>query len=175
MILTKMLGMKIFLLLSLSVISYSVPQPELRIIIHLHQDNFQPGPVGNRILNPNKHPSTPARRDGRRPSKNFESEIIYAPEQYIMNIENPEPGNDYSDDKVETVDENVMPNEDVIPNEEIELDGETKTKDTASNDPMMYVTDDPKNAIHGNPAGDYSHNCIFTERCINYPGDLDYE
>merc|ERR1712055_186292 len=45
-ILTKMLGMKIFLLLSLSVLGYSMPQPELRIIIHLHGvDNFQPGPA----------------------------------------------------------------------------------------------------------------------------------
>merc|ERR1712215_52211 len=44
-ILTKMLGMKTFLLLTLSVLGYSMPQPELRIIIHLHQDNFQPGPV----------------------------------------------------------------------------------------------------------------------------------
>merc|ERR1712215_357390 len=44
-ILTKMLGTKTFLLLALSVLGYSMPQPELRIIIHLHQDNFQPGPV----------------------------------------------------------------------------------------------------------------------------------
>merc|ERR1712236_51611 len=43
---TKMLGMKIFLLLTLSVLGYSMPQPELRIIIHLHGvDNFQPGPA----------------------------------------------------------------------------------------------------------------------------------
>merc|ERR1712183_1229861 len=44
-ILTKMLGMKIFLLLSLSVLGYSRPQPELKIIIHLHYDDFQPGPA----------------------------------------------------------------------------------------------------------------------------------
>merc|ERR1711970_1005686 len=44
-ILTKMLGMKIFLLLSLSVLGYSIPQPEMKIIIHLHYDDFQPGPV----------------------------------------------------------------------------------------------------------------------------------
>merc|ERR1712055_543996 len=42
---TKMLGTKTFLLLSLSVLGYSVPQPELRIHIHLHQDDFQPGPA----------------------------------------------------------------------------------------------------------------------------------
>merc|ERR1712183_940218 len=44
-ILTKMLGMKIFLLLSLSVLGYSIPQPELKIIIHLHYDDFQSGPA----------------------------------------------------------------------------------------------------------------------------------
>ena len=59
-ILTKMLGTKIFLLLGLSVLGNSIPQPELRIHIHLHQDDFQPGPargptpnighVGNRIV-----------------------------------------------------------------------------------------------------------------------------
>merc|ERR1719222_412357 len=40
-----MLGMKIFLLLSLSVLGYSMPQPEMKIIIHLHYDDFQPGPA----------------------------------------------------------------------------------------------------------------------------------
>ena len=40
-----MLGTKIFLLLSLSVLGNSIPQPEFRIHIHLHQDNFQPGPA----------------------------------------------------------------------------------------------------------------------------------
>merc|ERR1711970_667054 len=44
-ILTKMLGTKIFLLLSLTALGYSIPQAELRIIIHLHQDDFQPGPA----------------------------------------------------------------------------------------------------------------------------------
>ena len=55
-----MLGTKIFLLLGLSVLGNSIPQPELRIHIHLHQDDFQPGPargptpnighVGNRVV-----------------------------------------------------------------------------------------------------------------------------
>merc|ERR1739846_220046 len=44
-ILTKMLGTKIFLLLSLSVLGYSIPQPEMKIIIHLHYDDFQSGPA----------------------------------------------------------------------------------------------------------------------------------
>merc|ERR1739846_45516 len=44
-ILTKMLGTKIFLLFSLSVLGYSIPQPEMKIIIHLHYDDFQPGPA----------------------------------------------------------------------------------------------------------------------------------
>merc|ERR1711970_270469 len=105
-ILTKMLGTKIFLLLSLSVLGgYSMPQPELRIIIHLHGvDNFQPGPVGNRIVNPIrlKGPGTMRRR----------------PRIY-------EKGTDYSDDDAETVDEagDVVLNGDVIPNEEIKLVG----------------------------------------------------
>merc|ERR1711875_89115 len=58
-ILTRMLGTKIFLLLGLSVVGNSIPQPELRIHIHLHQDDSLPGPargptpnighVGNRV------------------------------------------------------------------------------------------------------------------------------
>merc|ERR1739844_181302 len=32
-------------LLSLSVLGYSIPKPELKIIIHLHYDDFQPGPA----------------------------------------------------------------------------------------------------------------------------------
>merc|ERR1719222_457582 len=86
-----MLGMKIFLLLSLSVLGYSMPQPEMKIIIHLHYDDFQPGPA-----------SGPEAGFGALPvgRRRFEG------------------GSDYSEDEVETEDE------DVIPNEEIELDGE---------------------------------------------------
>merc|ERR1712212_1101422 len=51
-ILAKMLGTKIFLLLSLSVLGYSIPQPEMKIIIHLHQDEFQPGPAPGPALGP---------------------------------------------------------------------------------------------------------------------------
>merc|ERR1719244_1985634 len=70
-----------------------MPQPELRIIIHLHQDNFQPGPGngGNRIVTGNLTPR------GHR-----EDEL----------------GSDYSDDDADTVDEDVIPNKDVIPNED---------------------------------------------------------
>merc|ERR1712212_1071798 len=56
-ILTKMLGTKIFLLLSLSVLGYSIPQPELKIIIHLHYDDFQPGPVNLQGFQGRRRPS----------------------------------------------------------------------------------------------------------------------
>merc|ERR1712215_143470 len=101
-ILTKMLGTKTFLLLTLSVLGFSMPQPELRIIIHLHGvDNFQPGPAREievprmRMNNPFGSPRGP-RIEG---------------------------GQDYSDDDADTVDEDVIPNKDVIPNEDEIPDG----------------------------------------------------
>ena len=57
-----MLGMKIFLILCLSVLSYSRPQPEFKIIIHFHPEPYQPppargGPVGvGRIDSPAPRP-----------------------------------------------------------------------------------------------------------------------
>merc|ERR1712002_124048 len=44
--LIKMLGMKIFLILSFSVLSYTRPQPEMKIIIHFHQNDFEAGQAG---------------------------------------------------------------------------------------------------------------------------------
>merc|ERR1712002_185705 len=44
--LIKMLGTKIFLILSLSVLSYTRPQPEMKIIIHFHQNDFEAGQAG---------------------------------------------------------------------------------------------------------------------------------
>merc|ERR1739844_369105 len=44
--LIKMLGMKIFLLLSLSELGYPKPQPELKIILHFHQNDFEAEPAG---------------------------------------------------------------------------------------------------------------------------------
>merc|ERR1711970_984064 len=44
--LIKMLGVKIFLILSLSVLGYTKPQPELKIILHFHQNDFEAGPAG---------------------------------------------------------------------------------------------------------------------------------
>merc|ERR1711862_916339 len=61
-ILKKMLGMKVFLILCLSVLSYSRPQPEFKIIIHFHPEPYQPppargGPVGvGRIDSPAPRP-----------------------------------------------------------------------------------------------------------------------
>merc|ERR1712002_1226230 len=99
-ILTKMLGTNIFLLLSLSVLGYSIPQPELRIIIHLHQDDFQPGPArGSEFGFRGSLPVDVGRR-------RFEA------------------GFDYSDDEAETVDEAVIPNEEIeVGEDEEEEDG----------------------------------------------------
>merc|ERR1712002_533985 len=103
-ILTKMLGTKIFLLLSLSVLGYSIPQPELRIIIHLHYDDFQPGPARG---------FQPPMEGRRRPS--------IVPETYVTV---PEAGFDYSDDEAETVDKAVNPNEKIeVGEDEEEEDG----------------------------------------------------
>ena len=41
-----MLGTKIFLFLGLSVLGYTKPQPELKIILHFHQNDFEAGPAG---------------------------------------------------------------------------------------------------------------------------------
>merc|ERR1712212_584026 len=106
--LTKMLGTSIFLILSLSVLGFSIPQPEMRIIIHLHYDDFQPGPV--RGPQPNIG-YVGKRRPG------------IVPETYLTV---PEGGSDYSDDDIETEDE------DVIPNEEIELVGEDEEEEDGS-------------------------------------------
>merc|ERR1711970_1300252 len=116
-ILTKMLGTKTFLLLTLSVLGYSMPQPELRIIIHLHQDNFQPGPVGNRIVSASKQrgPSY----DLGPVSYDFGSVMTSYPRRY-------EGGQDYSDDDADTVDQDVIPNKDVIPNEDEIPNGNVK-------------------------------------------------
>merc|ERR1711887_525386 len=94
-ILTKMLGLKIFLLLTLSVLGYSMPQPELRIIIHLHGvDNFQPGP---------------ARGSPR--GRSIEGGSDYSDDDA-------EPV-----DEAEIPTGDVVPDGDVIPNEEVELAG----------------------------------------------------
>ena len=53
-----------------------MPQPELRIIIHLHQDNFQPGPVGNRIM--------PAGKDAGMMGWNSESGLDYSNGEYLL-------------------------------------------------------------------------------------------
>ena len=41
-----MLGMKIFLVLTLSALGYTKPQPEFRIILHFHPNDFQAGAAG---------------------------------------------------------------------------------------------------------------------------------
>merc|ERR1711942_373701 len=99
-ILKKMLGMKIFLILCLSVLSYSRPQPEFKIIIHFHPEPYQPppargGPVGvGRIDSPAPRPvgvgPAEPRRMGGAPFAR-------------------ESGFDYSDDEEETEDEAVTP------------------------------------------------------------------
>merc|ERR1711970_869085 len=109
-ILTKMLGTKIFLLLSLSVLGgYSMPQPELRIIIHLHGvDNFQPGP---------------ARGSPR--GRSIEGGSDYSDDDAETVDEAVVPTGD------------VLPNGDVIPNEEFELPGndEEEGEGPVSGDP----------------------------------------
>merc|ERR1712055_423410 len=108
-ILTKMLGMKIFLLLSLAVLGYSMPQPELRIIIHLHGvDNFQPGPARG----------SPRGRsiEGGSDYSDDDAEAV---------------------DEAEIPTGDVVPNGDVIPNEEVELAGndEEEGEGSVSGDP----------------------------------------
>merc|ERR1739846_30749 len=44
--LIKMLRMKIFLILGLSVLGYTKPQPEFKIILHFHQNDFEAEPAG---------------------------------------------------------------------------------------------------------------------------------
>ena len=41
-----MLGMKIFLVLTISVLGYTKPQQELKIILHFHSNDFQAGAPG---------------------------------------------------------------------------------------------------------------------------------
>merc|ERR1719244_1905806 len=91
--------MKTFLLLTLSVLGYSMPQPELRIIIHLHQDNFQPGLV---------QPRGPRRYEGGQDYSDDDADTV--DEDVIPN-------------------KDVIPNEDEIPDGnvmmgEVELDAE---------------------------------------------------
>merc|ERR1711887_154311 len=116
-ILTKMLGMKIFLLLSLSVLGYSMPQPELRIIIHLHGvDNFQPGPARG----------SPRGRSIEGGSDYSDDDAETVDEAVIP------PG-----DVLPTGD--VIPDGDVIPNEEVELAGndEEEGEGPVSGDPSV--------------------------------------
>merc|ERR1712215_435431 len=107
-ILTKMLGTKIFLLLSLSVLGFSMPQPELRIIIHLHGvDNFQPGP---------------ARGSPR--GRSIEGGSDYSDDDAETVNEAEIPTGD------------VVPDGDVIPNEEVELAGnDEEGEGSVSGDP----------------------------------------
>merc|ERR1712212_567337 len=111
--LTKMLGTSIFLILSLSVLGYSMPQPEMRIIIHLHYDDFQPGPV-------------------RGPQPNFG----------YVGKRRPEGGFDYSDDEEETVDEAAIPNEEIEVEEDEEEEDGSGSDDQSGEAKIVEAGDD---------------------------------
>merc|ERR1712212_1257434 len=119
-ILTKMLGTKIFLLLSLSVLGYSMPQPEMRIIIHLHYDDFQPGPAHG--------PETDSDFRGGLPVGRRRFEV----------------GSDYSDDVDDTVDEEIDVGEDEEEEDEEEEDEEEEdgSDDQSGETKIMEVGDD---------------------------------
>merc|ERR1712212_270818 len=111
--LTKMLGTSIFLILSLSVLGYSMPQPEMRIIIHLHYDDFQPGP-----------PRGPQ------------------PNMGYVGKRRPEGGFDYSDDEDETVDEAAIPNEEIEVGEGEEEEDGSGSEDQSGEPKIVEAGDD---------------------------------
>merc|ERR1712055_884850 len=99
-------------------------------IIHLHQDNFQPGPVGNRIMPASNKMGPPG----------------------MMTFES---GLDYSDDEDDTVDEDVIPTEDEIPdgNEipmgEVELDDEDSVSGDQSGKTKVVEAGDDYSDYYG--------------------------
>merc|ERR1712055_317439 len=105
-------------------------------IIHLHQDNFQPGPVGNRIMPASNKVGPPG----------------------VMTFES---GLDYSDDEDDTVDEDVIPTKDVIPNEdeipdgneipmgEVELDDEGSVSGDQSRETKVVEAGDDYSDYYG--------------------------
>merc|ERR1711942_59860 len=132
-ILKKMLGMKIFLILCLSVLSYSRPQPEFKIIIHFHPEPYQPppargGPVGGVIDQPGPvrgesglHGGFPYNRSPYLTSERRSTRMGGAPLAR-------ESGFDYSDDEEETEDEAVTPTAEDI-EEDIEVGDDKDVQD----------------------------------------------
>merc|ERR1712055_1140763 len=115
-ILTKMLGTKIFLLLSLSVLGHSVPQPELRIIIHLHDFQPQPSHVGNTLEWGEDYNDDEA--------ETLDEDAI--PNEDVIPNNNVIPNEDVKPN------EDVIPNKDEILNGEVELDGENEKEEEGS-------------------------------------------
>merc|ERR1711982_241496 len=144
-ILKKMLGMKVFLILCLSVLSYSRPQPEFKIIIHFHPEPYQPppargGPVGVGPVEPrsmNAYQPGPVRGESVGGSPWAERRRMggapFARES----------GFDYSDDEEETVDEAVTPKVEDI-EEDIEVGDDKDVED--GSDPAEPAEPEPEPA-----------------------------
>merc|ERR1711942_128043 len=147
-ILKKMGGMKVFLILCLSVLSYSRPQPEFKIIIHFHPEPYQPppargGPGGDgRIDSPPPPPVEgmdayqpgPVRSEIARGGFPYNPAVNRSPwsERRSRRMGGAplgrESGFDYSDDEEETVDEAVTPKAEDI-DEDIEVGDDKDVED----------------------------------------------
>merc|ERR1711942_665038 len=137
-ILKKMLGMKVFLILCLSVLSYSRPQPEFKIIIHFHPEPYQPppargGPVGGVIDQPGPVHGESGLHGGfpYNPSPYNRSPYLTSERRSRRMGGAPlarESGFDYSDDEEETVDEAVTPKAEDI-EEDIEVGDDKDVED----------------------------------------------
>merc|ERR1712002_319218 len=148
-ILKKMLGMKIFLILCLSVLSYTRPQPEFKIIIHFHPEPYQPPPArggsvgvgridendyrpGGVIDSPPRRPPVPvsgeSERGGGVPFRLRNRSPWAERRSRRMGGAPLESGFDYSDDEEETKDEAEIPKAEDI-DEDIEVGDDKDVED----------------------------------------------